>query len=253
MAYDISEKLLRQLREQVNALLAGSYLLNTLVEEKGGAQEALGLAAMNKTLYSLLRTLSHLELAGAEDLSCHRSDLDLAGLCETLCREVASVTAPLPTDFRWSIREGTILASGDRYLLSKAILNLLTNAFEAGGEGGHVTLECDLDGEGRCRITVRNDGRTTPPPEGEDLSLVKEPGGLGLGLKVAQRIAQLHGGTLVLRYSGKEAAAVLILPLTETSGTAGDPGRDLSGGFSEALVEFSPLLPAESFGPRETE
>ncbi len=94
-----------------------------------------------------------------------------------------------------------LVALADRRLLGRAIRNLIENAVRASSAGGGVEVEVARE-EGGAAIRVADRGPGVPP---EILARVLEPyfstqiGGTGLGLPIARRIAEEHGGALALR------------------------------------------------------
>jgi two-component system sensor histidine kinase HydH len=80
----------------------------------------------------------------------------------------------------------------------QALTNLLVNAVQASPVGSPATARVEMEGD-RLVFTVSDRGPGIPP---EDLERIFEPfyttrpTGTGLGLAVAQRIVQMHGGTL---------------------------------------------------------
>jgi len=89
---------------------------------------------------------------------------------------------------------------GDAGLLAVLLRNLIDNAVRYAPEGSAVSLRFTAGG-----LTVENDGPSLPA---EDLAHLGErfhrpegqsEGGSGLGISIAQRIAALHGLTLVYR------------------------------------------------------
>lgn len=88
--------------------------------------------------------------------------------------------------------------NGDPDLLAQVLLNLVANAAQALGEEGRITLFASGK-NGEVRIEVRDDG---PGISAEDESRIFEPffttkaSGTGLGLSMAARIAEAHGGRL---------------------------------------------------------
>ena len=97
---------------------------------------------------------------------------------------------------------GLLEVRGDRDLLQQAVMNLLVNAREAvlaRGDGPRrISMGARLD-SGHLVVWVRDSG--TGVSEGEtgrlfDLFYSSKRGGTGLGLPIAQRIVEAHGGRL---------------------------------------------------------
>jgi len=92
-------------------------------------------------------------------------------------------------------------ASFDRRLLGRAVRNLIENAVRAAGSAGRVEIELSSTADRHC-VRVSDDGPGVPD---DLLSRLAEPyfstqaGGTGLGLPIAKRIAEEHGGSLSLR------------------------------------------------------
>lgn len=120
--------------------------------------------------------------------------------------------------------EGVPLAA-DEELLERAFENLVRNAREAAGEGGHVTVEAALVGD-RVRVVIADDGPGFPP--GADVLrpfVSLRAGGLGLGLPTASKIIRLHGGAIRLGANAPRGARVEVDLLRSTaaeSATEGD-------------------------------
>lgn len=104
--------------------------------------------------------------------------------------------------------------SGDPDRLSRAILNVLVNAFEATPQGGEITVavaENELPpalGSGKgIVVRVANTGSYLSSAEQErvfDLFYTTKKTGSGLGLPVAYRAVEDHGGTITVRSSAEE-------------------------------------------------
>lgn len=125
--------------------------------------------------------------------------------------EVDAGLAPLP-----------LLADAGQ--MEQVFLNLVTNALDAMGRGGHLTLRAQKDGT-HIRFEVEDTGSGIPPEVRprifEPLFTTKEPGrGTGLGLPIVRDIVTAHQGTVeVYSEAGRGARFVVLLPggLTETS------------------------------------
>jgi two-component system sensor histidine kinase RstB len=101
-------------------------------------------------------------------------------------------TSQLPENFNVDL---------DRKAMPYALRNLLRNAFKYAGKEIQVSAELDSD---TLRIHVDDDGIGIPAEEREhifsaftrlDRSRDRATGGYGLGLAIARRVLELHGGT----------------------------------------------------------
>jgi signal transduction histidine kinase len=122
-----------------------------------------------------------------------------------------------------SIERGELPLHVDATRVGQIVLNLLTNAAKYTGDGGAIRLTARREGQ-RVAVSVRDNGMGIPPeklPEmfrlfaQGDRSLARSEGGLGIGLTVVQKLAEMHGGTIEARSdgSGRGSEFVLRLPL----------------------------------------
>ncbi len=108
----------------------------------------------------------------------------------------------------------TLTADAD--LIRATVLNLLLNAAQAMGGRGRIALAVAED-DRQCRVEVRDGGPGVPIELRdrifEPFFTTKSRGG-GLGLPIARRTAELHGGTLTLQPAPDGGAVfTLTLPL----------------------------------------
>lgn len=108
--------------------------------------------------------------------------------------EVTVDTAQLPADLSVDL---------DRKAMPYALRNLLRNAFKYAAK--RINVSAELVGDNIC-VHVDDDGIGIPPEEREhvfsaftrlDRSRDRSTGGYGLGLAIARRVLELHGGTAV--------------------------------------------------------
>ena len=109
---------------------------------------------------------------------------------EILAHALAPETHPLPP--------GLPPVVADRDRIKQVLLNLVLNALQAMPGGGTLTLEAGLSGGG-VTLAVMDTGSGIPS---EVLPRLFEPyvttkvKGLGLGLAIARRIVEAHGGRI---------------------------------------------------------
>lgn len=216
---DLGLLLVEQFREQMNNLAAAVQLLTPVVQEKGGRQYEPYLAILHQSMYRMMRMLGNLEYLQLPEgeLTAERASLDLAGLCRTLGEQVASLARQAGLSFTYEEERGSLITTGDAPQLRRMLLGLISNAFRAAGKGGHTGLRLAVR-QDRAVLTVWDDGPGLPPPE-EERELLHRPDGLGLGLRVARRIAALHGGAIVFEQrEDRGSRAVVSLPIQPLEG-----------------------------------
>ena len=131
--------------------------------------------------------------------------LALAGCCVT-------IEAPVSVVGRW-----------DRGRIEQVILNLLTNAWKyGGGKPIHCTVRSLGD---HAMLAIRDEGIGIAAADHERIFQIferavskDEVSGLGLGLYIARRIVEAHGGTIrVESEPGKGATFTVELPREPTT------------------------------------
>ena len=98
-----------------------------------------------------------------------------------------------------------VWTEGDPDLLDQALVNLIRNAVGHTEPGGRIVVSCGAD-DSRVTVAVIDDGPGIPEADLERIfdrfyrapGRVRENagGGAGLGLAIARRLVELHGGTL---------------------------------------------------------
>jgi signal transduction histidine kinase/ActR/RegA family two-component response regulator len=112
------------------------------------------------------------------------------------------------------------------------LANLLTNAAKYTNKGGRITVRGAID-DGKAVIDVIDTGIGLPPEmlhrvfelfTQADRTLDRSEGGLGIGLTVARRLAELHGGSISVHSEGlgRGSTFTVRLPLVEEAMSAAD-------------------------------
>jgi signal transduction histidine kinase len=108
---------------------------------------------------------------------------------------------------------------GHRQLLAQAISNLVENALRYGAAGGEIRVRVEPS-ERNIRIEVADRGPGIPPERRDEarrrfgrLDTSRSDEGAGLGLALAESIAHLHNGQLVLEDNQPGLRTVLVLPV----------------------------------------
>lgn len=138
----------------------------------------------------------------------------LAGRSQTI--EIASTLPPT-------------LLKGDRRRLAQALGNVLCNASQFSPKGERIRLEV-VTAERRVMIRVIDDGAGIAADDLDrvfdlfvqlDTTLSRTHGGLGVGLPLARKIVEMHGGTLIAASAGPGQGSVftIMLPAGRDAGS----------------------------------
>jgi two-component system sensor histidine kinase AtoS len=113
--------------------------------------------------------------------------------------------------------ESAAWVDGDPGALEQLFLNLLVNAGQALNSGGRARVEVEHI-NGSCVVTIHDSGMGIPADQlarvGEPFYTSK-PSGTGLGLTIAKRIVEGHGGQLEIHSAlGRGTTARVSIPLS---------------------------------------
>lgn len=141
---------------------------------------------------------------------------------------------------------------GDAVRVQQILWNLLRNAVKFTPEGGQIIVRSSNSG-GRLHVTITDTGigiesnaidKIFTPFEQADRLITRQFGGLGLGLTISRRLAELHGGTIVAQSEGRGRGAsfTLTLPVVEAPSAVTTPllkprAAAGGGGLKILLVE----------------
>jgi CheY-like chemotaxis protein len=118
--------------------------------------------------------------------------------------------------------------SGDVHRLAQVLSNILNNAARYTPAGGSIAVRARVEGD-KAVVRVRDTGRGIEPElihrifdmfvQGR-APLQRIGGGLGIGLALARRIAELHGGTVEARSEGVDRGSEFTLSMPLVTGAA---------------------------------
>ena len=218
-------------------------------------------ALLNHNYYSLLRLANNLSNAPMllSDEPLLKENTDIVEWLAGLCRQAEPLFALRHVTLQCAAEHHT--AAIHRDCLEQAVWNLLSNALKFTPDGGSVTVTLRL-GHRQVLLAVSDTGCGIPAGNMETVfdgylhpeRLAVLPGGLGLGLPLCRRIAEGHGGRLLLdSREGQGTTVTLALPDETAGDMVEDVTFDYAGGFQPALVGLADGLPFDAFLQRHSD
>jgi CheY-like chemotaxis protein len=144
-------------------------------------------------------------------LTLKKERVSLTSVLETAIESTRPALESAGHQFNFMVPVEPILLEADPTRLAQVFSNLLGNAAKFTPRGGHIALEVERKGSNRAVVTVRDDGRGIPPGSIANIfdmfaqlgdPLDRAQAGLGVGLSIARRLVELHGGTVTARSDG---------------------------------------------------
>jgi signal transduction histidine kinase len=214
-----------ELRTPLNAVIGFSeVLLERMFGEVNEKQEEYlsDILSSGKHLLSLINDILDLSKIEAGRMELEAQPFNLPAALDnalTLIKERAARNS-IGLEVQVDQRIGEIVA--DERKVKQVLLNLLSNAVKFTPEGGRITMSAALN-DGLIEVSVADTGIGIAPEDqaavfeefrqvGTDYARKRE--GTGLGLALARRLVELHGGTLSLESElGKGSTFTFTLPV----------------------------------------
>jgi len=208
-------------------------ILDGTVEDATGVQRAAEVIQEEaQRMHRMVDELLNLARFDAGQVRMAQEPVDVAALLARCTERLAPQAEASGIEVRLSLEE-ELVVTGDEDWLGQLFGNLLDNAIRH-TEDGHIEVEARRAG-GWVEATVTDSGEGIPA---EDLHRVFERfyqadksrrrrGGAGLGLSIAQEVAQLHGGELQVKsVVGLGSRFVVRLPARGPAGVTREVSLD---------------------------
>ena len=216
------ERLDKALRDPLDHIIAAAETIGAQPDgplRRDYAGYAEDIAAAGRHLLALVDDLVDLQAIERPDFAPEAEPIDLAdvarraaGLLSVRAGDL-SVTIDRPADGE------ALPATGDFRRALQIVMNLLTNALRYSPEGGMVWIRCDREDD-LAALVIADQGKGIAP---DDQARIfdkfervdpTEPGGTGLGLYIARRLARSMGGDISVDSApGQGARFTFTLPL----------------------------------------
>jgi signal transduction histidine kinase len=220
-----------ELRNPLAPLRNGLQLLRLQAER--GVDVGRTLAMMERQFAHLVRLVDDL----LEMSRINQGALDLRRERVTLATVVSSAvetSEPLIREaghrLEVEVPQVPVWIDGDAVRLGQVVSNLLNNAARYTERGGRISLRAEVHRD-HVDVLVRDTGIGFAPEAAASFFELFQRGshskGLGIGLTIARRLAEMHGGTLRASSEGpgRGACFTLELPISAAPAVATEPQR----------------------------
>jgi signal transduction histidine kinase/ActR/RegA family two-component response regulator len=154
-----------------------------------------------------------------------RERLDLRRILEHALELSRPLIEAAKHELSVSIPESPLPVEADATRVAQVVSNLLNNAAKYTPDGGSIQLDATMNDD-ELVVRVRDNGTGIPAdmlPEVFEMftqvgrTIDRAKGGLGIGLTLARRLVEMHGGTLTAESGGpgQGSTFVVTLPLAE--------------------------------------
>ncbi len=177
-------------------------------------------------LQGLINDVLDISKIEAGKLEIEEGEIDIAEQIERCLPFVREQAQKARVSLEMEISPELALLSGDQRLFRQMLVNLWTNAVKFTPQNGRVTVRAAINEQGELAISVIDTGIGISPEDipkalaiYEQTESGKNKEGTGLGVPLARRMAELHGGRLELESEvDKGTTATIIFPAHRLSG-----------------------------------
>jgi signal transduction histidine kinase len=178
------------------------------------------IAAAGRHLLALVDDLVDLQAIERSDFAPETEEIDLADVARRAAGLLSVRAADREVRIDGPAAYDTLPAKGEFRRALQIVVNLLTNAIRYSPEGGQVWVRTDREGD-LAALIIADQGKGIAPEDQtrifEKFERVDpgEPGGTGLGLYIALRLARAMGGDIAVDSApGQGARFTFTLPLS---------------------------------------
>jgi PAS domain S-box-containing protein len=222
-----------ELRTPLTAIMGWAKLLSSPVLDDARKRRAIETIDRNTVaMAELIDDLLDMSRVVSGRLRIDRQTVDLVTVLEAAIESIRPVAEAKNIRIRPSLATEPAVLTGDPVRLQQVAWNLLSNAVKFTPRGGSVEVALERV-DSSAEIRVSDSGRGISPAflpyifdpfRQEEAIATRARSGLGLGLAIARRLVELHGGHIAVKSEGEGRGATftVTLPLGAVAKTVSD-------------------------------
>ncbi|MCW2246667.1 PAS domain S-box-containing protein [Azospirillum fermentarium] len=215
-----------ELRTPLNAVIGFAQLLESRTlgpptPERVG-EYAHSIRSSGEHLLGLIDQILDISMVESGQMELQEEPVDVAALAADSITLLALEAERRGVAVDFQVADGLPLLWGDSLRLRQVLVNLLSNSIKFTDPGGRVVVGAGVSAKGGVVLSVQDSGIGIPAgdiprilvPFGQlDQSITRTHGGTGLGLPLAKRLVERHGGRLLIdSHAGAGTSVTVCLP-----------------------------------------
>lgn len=202
--------------ESRNALQRSMAGLETLAIEVADRPEALDLVRRVQKAQDHLRQLYEEVRNYAAPLNLRREKMDISNVWREAWSQLEMLRAGRDVTFREEIEGIDLFAEVDAFSLGQVFRNIFENSIVASKDPCEIVVSCmpvRLEGRTALQISVLDNGPGLTPEQTErifDPFFTTKTKGTGLGMAIAKRIVEAHGGQIAVGNESIQGAEIVV-------------------------------------------
>jgi PAS domain S-box-containing protein len=229
-----------ELRTPLNAIIGFSDMLQggIVANEAKGREYAADINTSGRHLLKVINDILDISRIEAGKMTLADEQIDVCDVVDSCLRMVAPRAAEANVTLATTVPADLPFLFADRRLMLQVLLNLISNAVKFSHTGAEVGIAVSLDPANRIVVDVSDHGigmsaedvlRIGEPFLQVDGRLERKFEGTGLGLVIAKRMMELHGGEIQVRSTlGKGTTMSVVFPASRSCPASARPARALA-------------------------
>lgn len=214
--------LAHELRNPLSPIMNAVEILDRAPDERLATRMRSMIRSQAKQMARIVEDLLDMARVNLGKISLRFEDVDLGDACEQAVDSQRHLAEANGQAIELHVEDGLPMVRGDKARLEQIVCNLVGNAIKYGRRGGCVDVSAKLAG-GEILLTVADDGKGIAPeflPYVFELFAQESPtahgdaqGGLGIGLALVKKLAELHGGRVTAASEGRDRGSRFVVAL----------------------------------------